>query len=183
MKGPLDINRDLLAVGVPHEIVRLPRPIASAEELPEVLGLPSGSCVSVHMFAAEGALYALALPAGAPVRPSMLARALGVSAVRAADADTVNAVTDFCAPLVSPVSLPDSVRLVVDAALGLTDVLYAATGESGTVLKIRSHDLLVHTRALVATLTAPATVAVADILTPAGSVLHLAGDLATASAP
>jgi Cys-tRNA(Pro)/Cys-tRNA(Cys) deacylase len=181
MKGPLDINRDLLAVGVPHEIVRLPRPIATAEELPEVLGLPAASCVSVHLYDADGTLYALALPAGAPVRPSILARALGVPAVRPADVDTVNAVTDFCAPLVAPVSLPDNVRLVVDAALGLTDILYAATGESGTVLKIRSHDLLVHTRALVTTLTAPATVALADILTPAGT-LHLTDDLATAFA-
>jgi len=178
MKGPLDINRELLAAGVPHEIVRLPRPITSADELPEVLGLPTASCVSVHMYDADGILYALALPASAPVRPAMLARALGVPAVRRAAVDLVNAVTDYCAPLVSPVCLPESVRLVVDASLGTTDILYTATGESGTVLKIRSHDLLVHSRALVAALTAPAMLPAAAILTPAEPALHLVDDLA-----
>lgn len=182
MKGPLDINRELLAVGVPHEIVRLPRPITSAEELPDVLGLPSGSCVSVHMYEADGTLYALALPASAPVRSRVLARALGVSAVRPADVDHVNAVTDYCAPLVAPVCLPECVRLVVDASLGLTDVLYTATGESGTVLKIRSHDLLVHSGALVAALTAPATVAAVEVLTHAEPSLNLVEDLAAVPA-
>jgi prolyl-tRNA editing enzyme YbaK/EbsC (Cys-tRNA(Pro) deacylase) len=162
MKGPLDVHRELLAAGVAHEIVRLPRSVGSADELADVLSLPPSSCVSVRMYEADGALYALAVPASAPLRPGTLARALGVRAVRPAPVDRVNVVTDFSAALVSPVCLPPQVRLVVDAALGLSDVLYTPTGDSGTVLKIRSHDLLIHTNASVTALTAP--VAVADEL-------------------
>jgi prolyl-tRNA editing enzyme YbaK/EbsC (Cys-tRNA(Pro) deacylase) len=158
VKGPLDIHRDLLAAGVPHEIVRLPRAIAGADELPDVLELPSRSCVSVRMYDADGELYALAVPASAPTRPTTLARALGVPAIRPAAVDLVNIVTDFSAGLVSPVCLPPEVNLVFDAALGTADVLYAPTGDSGTVLKIRSRDLLLHSDARVTSLTVPAAV-------------------------
>jgi prolyl-tRNA editing enzyme YbaK/EbsC (Cys-tRNA(Pro) deacylase) len=170
VKGPLDIHRDLLAAGVPHEIVRLPRSIAGADELPDVLELPAGSCVSVRMYDADGELYALAVPASAPTRPTTLARALGVPAIRPAAVDDVNVLTDFSAALVSPVCLPPEVNLVFDAALGAADVLYAPTGDSGTVLKIRSRDLLLHTGARVTSLTVPAAAgrpATAGVIGPA----------------
>jgi Cys-tRNA(Pro)/Cys-tRNA(Cys) deacylase len=157
MKGPLDVHRDLLSAGVPHEIVRLHRPLNTADEMPDVLVLPSSSCVSVRMYDAGGTLYALAVPAGVALRSGALARALGVQNVLPAPVHQVNAVTDFTAALVSPICLPAQVRLVIDASLGVTEVLYAPTGDSGTVLKIRSHDLLTHTGALVTALTAPAT--------------------------
>lgn len=158
MKGPLDVHRELLAAGVPHEIVRLRTAIQAADELPDALSLPHSACVSVRMYDADGVLHALALPASAPTRPVTLARALGAKRVVPADVDRVNLVTGFSASLVSPVCLPPEVVLVVDAALGTTDVLYAATGDSGTVLKIRSRDLLIHTNSLVTALTAPVAV-------------------------
>lgn len=165
MKGPLDVHRELLAAGVPHEIVRLPCAVQAASELPDVLSLPPSACVSVRMYDADGALYALAVPASAPTRSATLARALGAKHVEPATVDRINRVTDFAAALVSPVCLPAGVVLVVDAALGTSDVLYAATGDSGTVLKIRSRDLLVHTNALVAALTGPVAVPDEFVLT------------------
>jgi prolyl-tRNA editing enzyme YbaK/EbsC (Cys-tRNA(Pro) deacylase) len=166
VKGPLDIHRELLAAGVPHEIVRLRGAVQSADEFPDVLSLPPSACVSVRMYDVDGALHALAVPALAPVRAVTLARALGAKQVTPAPVDRVNRMTDFGTAFVSPVCLPADVVLVVDAVLGTSDVLYAATGDSGTVLKIRSRDLLVHTNARVAALTAP--VAVPDEFVLAG---------------
>ncbi len=153
MKGPLDVHRELLSAGIPHEIVRSPRALNTADEMPDVLSLPSWWCVSVRLYDAGGTLYALAVPAGVTLRSGALARNLGVPAVVPAAVHRINAVTDFTAALVSPICLPEHVRLVVDASLGTSEVLYAPTGDSGTVLKIRSRDLLVHTNALVAALT------------------------------
>jgi prolyl-tRNA editing enzyme YbaK/EbsC (Cys-tRNA(Pro) deacylase) len=155
VKGPLDVHRELLAAGVPHEIVRLPTAVQSADDFPDVLSLPPTACVSVRMYEADGVLHALAVPASAPTRSVTLARALGARHVDVAPVDLVNRVTDFATAFVSPVCLPPAVVLVVDAVLGTSDILYAATGDSGTVLKIRSRDLLVHTDARVAALTAP----------------------------
>ncbi|MEO6713291.1 MAG: YbaK/EbsC family protein [Mycobacteriales bacterium] len=155
MKGAIDVHLELLSAGVPHEIVRLPSAIASADELPEVLSMPPAECISVRMYDADGVLHALAVPASAPTRSMTLARALGASRVEPAGIERVNAMTGYAAGLVSQIGLPPGVVLVIDAILGTSNVLYAPTGDSGTVLKIRSHDLLVHSNARVAALSAP----------------------------
>src|SRR5207248_11775421 len=49
MKDALDVHRSLLAREVPHEVVRLPRPAWSADDIPEVLGLPPERCVTVRL--------------------------------------------------------------------------------------------------------------------------------------
>jgi len=50
MLGPLDIHQYLLEHDVHHEIVRLPRPAASAEHLAEVLGVTPRRCLAIHPF-------------------------------------------------------------------------------------------------------------------------------------
>src|SRR5258708_12357508 len=51
MKDALAIHRMLLEREVHHEIVRLPRAIANADELPDVLGLRAGRCLTTRVFA------------------------------------------------------------------------------------------------------------------------------------
>ncbi|MDQ1704625.1 MAG: Cys-tRNA(Pro)/Cys-tRNA(Cys) deacylase, partial [Frankiaceae bacterium] len=46
MKDALDVHRSLLAREVPHEVVRLPRLVLSADEIPEAMGLPRDRCVA-----------------------------------------------------------------------------------------------------------------------------------------
>jgi prolyl-tRNA editing enzyme YbaK/EbsC (Cys-tRNA(Pro) deacylase) len=178
LKGALDVARELLAAGVPHEIVRLPYGIQSADDLPEVLSLPASVCISVRMYDADGVLHALAVPATAPTRSITLARALGATHVEAASVDRVNALTGFAAGLVSPIGLPTGVVLVVDAFGGASSVLNAPTGDSGTVLKIRSRDLLVHSNARVAALSAPVAVPDEWPRAPIGAAAHTARRIA-----
>jgi prolyl-tRNA editing enzyme YbaK/EbsC (Cys-tRNA(Pro) deacylase) len=158
MKGALDVHRELLTRDVPHEIVRLPRVVLHADEIPEALGLPQAQCLALRMYVADGDLIAVGVPAGATPDPTALLAALGTRSLRPATAQEVNARTDYAAGLVSPVLLPDDVPLYVDASVGLSDVLYAPTGDTGTVLGIRTGDLLVLTGARVADLSqAPLT--------------------------
>jgi len=90
--------------------------------------------------------------------------ALGARTLRAARADLVNQITDFAAPLVCPVLLPESMPVLADSCVGHTDVVYAPTGDSGTALGIASRWLLTASRASVAELCAPGspTVDLAD---------------------
>jgi len=81
--------------------------------------------------------------------------ALGARTLRAAPPDVVNAVTDFAASLVSPVLIPDDMPVLADACIGHHDVVYAATGDGGTVLGIPSRWLLTASRAKVTELCAP----------------------------
>jgi prolyl-tRNA editing enzyme YbaK/EbsC (Cys-tRNA(Pro) deacylase) len=158
MKGALDVHRELLARDVPHEIVRLPRPAATADDLPRLLGLATG-CVTVRCYEVGrdggAVLVAVLLPAGQWPDPTALLDALGARSVRPARPDAVNAATDYAAGLVSPLCLPPEVELLADAALGVSDVSYCAVGEGGVALGVRTRDLLVTTGARVASLTGP----------------------------
>ena len=152
VRGALDVHRDLLAQGVPHEMVRLRRPVLSADDLPASLELPASSCVAVRCYLADGRLLAVMVHAGAVPDPGALLDAVRARALRAATATEVNAATEFAAGLVSPVGLPREAMLLADAALGESDVLYCATGEGGVALGVRTRDLLVAVGARVANL-------------------------------
>ncbi|MFL6239641.1 MAG: aminoacyl-tRNA deacylase [Actinomycetes bacterium] len=158
MKDALAIHRELLARGIPHEIVRLRRIILSADELPEALGLAPSQCVTVRMYEADHKLVAVMVPAGATPVPSALLQATGARRIGVAAVDRINSETDFAAGLVAPLLLPADVLALADASLSGREVLYAPTGESGTALGIHSRDLLTVSRARVASLLTPTLV-------------------------
>jgi prolyl-tRNA editing enzyme YbaK/EbsC (Cys-tRNA(Pro) deacylase) len=170
MKDALDVHRSLLAREVPHEIVRLPRLVLSADEIPAASGLPAERCVAVRLYHADDRVVAVLVRAGELPHPGAVLAALGARTLRAAPPEIVNEVTDFAASLVSPVLLPDDVSVLADACVGHHDVVYTATGDGGTALGIPSRWLLTASRARVTELCAPArpTVDLADDLDTAG---------------
>src|SRR3954451_6719194 len=155
MKDALDVHRSLLAREVPHEIVRLPHLVLSADEIPEASGLPRERCVAVRVYQADDQVVATVVRAGELPHPGAVLAALGARTLRAAPPDVVNAVTDFAASLVSPVLIPDDMPVLADACIGHHDVVYAATGDGGTVRGIPSRWLLTASRAKVTELCAP----------------------------
>jgi prolyl-tRNA editing enzyme YbaK/EbsC (Cys-tRNA(Pro) deacylase) len=172
MKDALDVHRSLLAREVPHEVVRLPRLVLSADEIPDVLGLPRERCVSVRLYHVDDALAAVIVRAGDLPHPGSLLAALGARSLRPARPDEVNRLTDFAAPLVCPVLLPDDVTVLADACVGHVDVVYAPTGDSGTVLGIPTRWLFTASRASVAELcgTDSQTVDLTDDLDDVGAL-------------
>jgi prolyl-tRNA editing enzyme YbaK/EbsC (Cys-tRNA(Pro) deacylase) len=155
MKDALDVHRSLLARDVPHEIVRLPRLVLSADEIPAILGLPPERCVAVRFYLADERPVAVIVRAGELPHPGAVLAAAGARTLRSARADLVNQLTEFPAPLVSPVLLPTSVVVLADTCVGQEDVVYAPTGDGGTVLGISTRWLLTASRASVAELCAP----------------------------
>ncbi len=145
MRGALDVHRELLARDVPHEVVRLPGRLLSADDLPAALGLEQG-CVAVRCYVVERSgrtsFAAVLVPAGTLPEPAALLDALSARSVRPARPEQVNAVTDYAAGLVCPVGLPDDVEVVADEALTRCPTSYCALGEGGVALGIRTPDLL-----------------------------------------
>jgi Cys-tRNA(Pro)/Cys-tRNA(Cys) deacylase len=164
MLGPLDIHRYLLAHDVHHEIVRLPRPIASADHLAEVLGVPPQRCLAVHPFRAgtsAGDVLVLVLsPADTALDVTTLAANLAellhddlgpTADLTAAKPDVVSSRTDYLAGHLAPLLLPADVIVVamqpiVDLA---NSIIYTASGDGGTALGIRATDLLALSHAVV----------------------------------
>jgi prolyl-tRNA editing enzyme YbaK/EbsC (Cys-tRNA(Pro) deacylase) len=160
VRGALDVHRELLARDVPHEVVRLPSRIATADDLPAALGLARG-CVAVRCYLVERsgrcAFAAVLVPAGAVPAPEALLDALSARSVRPARPEQVNATTDCTAGLVCPVGLPPDVEVLADAALEQSPTSYCALGEGGVALGIRTPDLLQAVGARTAVLTGAAT--------------------------
>jgi len=155
MLDALDVHRSLLAREVPHEVVRLPRLVLSADEIPEAMGLPASRCIAVRMYVADERHVAVIVRAGELPHPGAVLAAVGARTLRSTRAELVNQITDFAAPLVCPVLLPATVTVLADSCVGHSDVVYAPTGDGGTVLGIPSRWLLTASRAAVAELCAP----------------------------
>lgn len=152
MKGTLDIHRELLARDVPHEVIRLPRLVLDADELPEVLDLPPARCVAVRIYQMDEQLVAVIVRAGDVPDPARLLNLLRARSVRVAPADLINAATDYASGLVAPLLLPPEMVVVADAAILESPVLYAPTGETGTALGIPARALVETAGATVAEL-------------------------------
>ena len=174
MQDALGVHRVLLERDVIHEVVRLPRPVQSADELPDVLGLPATSCAVVRCYVAGDlgdpraptVLHAVVVPAGVHPSAAALSAALATPAVREATPAEINTATDCAARLVTAVALPVEVPVLVDAALDTSETIYTATGESGTALAFRGADLPAVTGGRVLDLAGPPRPAVIDLDAP-----------------
>lgn len=147
MKDALAIHRWLLAHQVHHEIVRLPRPMTCADELPQTISVPPARCVTVTVFevSAKPGREAVAVisTAATPPRPGAVGGLLGGRRVRPAPAFLVNSATDYAAGLVCPLLLPGDLRVLVDDRLSTdTEPVFTATGERHTALSLRAYDLV-----------------------------------------
>jgi len=162
MKGALDIHRELLGREILHEIVRLPRVVLNADEIPDVLGIDASAVVSVRLFVAGERMIAAAVPADRAPDLEAVRQAAGATRVRPATIQEVNEATDYAAGLVAPLLLPPQITLYADARLGRHEIVYTATGDTGTALGIGLAELLVAAGARVADLLTPAFVDVSD---------------------
>lgn len=159
MRGPIDVTQALLAAGVAHEVVHLRRRIDDASELPEVLGVPSESCLAVRLYDADDAPLAAFLPADRTAATTALARVARARRVQHLSPARVSELTEFHPSLVPPFCLPDGVRTVADRALRSTEVLYTPTGDGSTALKVLTEDLFELARPAVADLVEPGVLA------------------------
>ena len=164
MLDALAVHRTLLEHDVPHEVVRLPRPIQTADELPEVLDVPADVCAVVRCYVApcksvpadggcSPVLHAVIVPAGVQPSIAALRTALRAASLRDATPAEINKVTDCSARLVTAVGLPVDVPVIIDNALDMAGTVWMSTGDSGTALALPSPALLAVTGATVHRLT------------------------------
>ena len=145
MINALTLHHLLIESGTQHEIVHLPRAVSSADQLPEVLRLPTRRCLAVRMYDVGGVLTAVIVRAGSAPSPEALREVTGSRCVKPLRGDLVNSVTGYAAELVAPLALPPGIEVYADEAV-VRDVdhdvvVYTATGESCTALGIRLLDL------------------------------------------
>jgi prolyl-tRNA editing enzyme YbaK/EbsC (Cys-tRNA(Pro) deacylase) len=100
----------------------------------------------------EGCVVVLA-PADAEVDTSSVAELLGRLDLGPVPPDRAPGLTGYLLAFVPPVALECQSTLVVDEQVADQDVVYAAAGEPGVILKVRGADLIKATSAVVASIT------------------------------
>jgi Cys-tRNA(Pro)/Cys-tRNA(Cys) deacylase len=150
VRSSIDVHNHLLADDVVHELSQLPGPLRDLAAAPAVLGLPPLAVGRPTLLAdADGAVVVLA-PADAEVETAGVAELLGREDLVPVPPDRAPGLTGYLLAFVPPVALECPTTLVVDEQVAVQDVVYAAAGEPGVILKVRGADLVKATSAVVA---------------------------------
>ena len=157
MRSSIDVHNHLLADDVVHELSQLSGPLRDLSSAPEVLGLPAWAVGRPTLLADDDGCVVVLAPADAEVDTSSVAELLGPLELDPVPPDRAPGLTGYLLPFVPPVALECPATLVVDERVAGQDVVYAAAGEPGVILKVRGADLVKATSAVVASITRQAS--------------------------
>ena len=150
MRSSIDVHNHLLADDVVHELSQLPGPLRDLATAPGVLGLPPVAVGRPTLLADEAGAVVVLAPADAEVDTAGVAELLGRPGLEPVPPDRAPGLTGYLLAFVPPVALECPTTLVVDERVAAQDVVYAAAGEPGVILKVRGADLVKATSAVVA---------------------------------
>jgi prolyl-tRNA editing enzyme YbaK/EbsC (Cys-tRNA(Pro) deacylase) len=153
VRSSVDVHNCLLADEVPHELSQLPGPLRDLAAAPAVLGLPASTVARPTVLTDRTGVVLVLAPADLEVNITQVAELLGREGLRPLALDRAPGLTGYLLPFVPPVALECPTTLVVDEQLAHEDVVYAAAGEPGVILKVRAGDLVKVTGAVVSRVT------------------------------
>jgi Cys-tRNA(Pro)/Cys-tRNA(Cys) deacylase len=153
VRSSIDVHNHLLADDVVHELSQLPGPLRDLSSAPGVLGLPPQAVGRPTLLADDDGCVVVLAPADAEVDTSSVAELLGRLDLNPVPPDRAPGLTGYLLAFVPPVALECQSTLVVDEQVADQDVVYAAAGEPGVILKVRGADLIKATSAVVASIT------------------------------
>ena len=150
MRTSVDVHNFLLERDIPHELVPVRGRFRRPDRIAAVLGLRPEHVGRVVLLEGDSVLAAALVPSNRTPDASKVAEAVSAGDLRELGADRVADLTGFLREALPPVGLPDETRVVMDAPLAKQQVLYFHGGETRSLLKIRSADLVRATGATVA---------------------------------
>ena len=152
MRGTVEVHKHLVERAISHEFYRLERPLRRIDEAAAVLGLDPSIVVAAELFDSTGSFVLALTPVSACASAADVARAVDLARVRPLTKSRTAAVTGYLPDWLPPVGHERPSRAVLDEDLLGTDVVYAAGGDPGVMLILRTSDLVRATSALVAPL-------------------------------
>jgi Cys-tRNA(Pro)/Cys-tRNA(Cys) deacylase len=153
VRSSIDVHNHLLDDDVVHELSQLPGPLRDLSTAPGVLGLPPQAVGRPTLLADDDGCVVVLAPADAEVDTASVAELLGRLDLDPVPPDRAPGLTGYLLAFVPPVALECRSTLFVDEQVADQDVVYAAAGEPGVILKVRAADLIKATSAVVASIT------------------------------
>jgi len=155
VRSSIDVHNHLLADEIRHELSRLPGPLRDLAAAPAALGLPAAAVARPTLLIDRDGVVLILAPADLDVDVAQVAELLGREGLHPVAPDRAPGLTGYLMPFVPPVALECPVTVVLDEQLARQDVVYAAAGEPGLILKVRGVDLVKVTSAVVCSAVAP----------------------------
>ena len=152
VRGTVEVHKHLVERAIPHEFYRLERPLRRIDEAAAVLGLDPSMVVAAELFDPTGSLVLALTPASACASAADVARAVGLARARPLSKSRTAAMTGYLPDWLPPVGHERPSRAILDEDLLARDVVYAAGGDPGVMLILRTSDLVRATSAIVAPL-------------------------------
>ena len=136
------ISRALTALNIPHRVFRHPGPVHSLEQAAQERDQRPEQVVRSIVFRVAQHKFVMALVAGdQQVSWSTLRRYLGQSWVTMASEAEVLQATGYQRGAVSPLGLPQPMRILIDEGVLAQDEISLGSGERGTTILLRVDDL------------------------------------------
>lgn len=152
MRGTVEVHKYLVERAVPHEFYRLGRPLRRIDEAAAVLGLDPSIVVAAELFDSPGSFVLALTPASACPSAADVARAAGLTRARPLSKSRTAAMTGYLPDWLPPVGHERASLAILDEELLAADVVYAAGGDPGVMLVLRTGDLVRATSAIAAPL-------------------------------
>lgn len=136
------VRKRLRDAGALGEVRILPETAHTAVLAAEQLGIDVGAIANSLIFNADGSPLLVMTSGRHRVDTDMVARLLGISALRRADAEFVRIHTGQSIGGVAPVGHPEPIGTLVDIELSRYDQVWAAAGHPSTVFPTTYTELL-----------------------------------------
>jgi Cys-tRNA(Pro)/Cys-tRNA(Cys) deacylase len=129
-------------LGIPHKSFRHENPVTSFEQAASERGQRASQIVRSILFRISEDEFVMVLIAGsAQVSWKILRKYLGSSRMTMATEDEVFAATGFRVGAVSPFSLPNPLRILIDESVLREDEISIGSGVRNTAIILKSADL------------------------------------------
>jgi Cys-tRNA(Pro)/Cys-tRNA(Cys) deacylase len=135
-------SRALSALGLPHSVFRHPGPVSSLEQAASERGESPDQVIRSILFRVGEGNFVMVLMAGpSQISWPALRNHLGQSRLTMASEAEVLEATGYRTGAVSPLGLPQPMRILADESVFTPEEISIGSGERGTAVILRSADL------------------------------------------
>ena len=136
------VTEELVRLGIPYQVFTHPGPVKSLEQAARERGQDPQQVIRSLLFRLSAEKFVLALMAGSgQVDWKTLRRYLGEKRLTTAGEEEMLRVTGYPRGAVSPLGLPQPLRILADPAVFAPEEISIGSGVRGTTIILRSADL------------------------------------------
>ncbi len=150
MRTSVDVHNFLISQGTLHEICLLGGPAMTAERASALMGINLAEIVKSVIVFVDGEPLLVLVPGDKRANYKRIKKYLGAKRVRLALPEEVVEITGYVIGATPPLAFQRNLQTLMDERVLRQDVIYTASGEVSSILKIRPEDLKEVTNAEVA---------------------------------